>query len=84
VTGQDRSAAYPHATVCSGCHACQPERFPNTAATATVMLDARPPLDSVGIVCVCGKALASIEGAARTCVCGRIWLVTAMQIGGPR
>lgn len=50
----------------------------------TPVMDDRPPLDSVGIVCVCGKALATIEGAARTCECGRIWLVTTMQIGGPR
>jgi hypothetical protein len=47
-------------------------------------LDTRPPLSSVGLVCVCGKAVASIEGVARTCDCGRIWVISAMQIGCPR
>jgi thioester reductase-like protein len=44
-------------------------------------LEQREPLNSVGLVCTCGKALATIEGAARTCECGRTWLVTAMLLG---
>jgi hypothetical protein len=56
----------------------------NSSAATTVRLDDRPPLASVGIVCVCGKAIATIEGAAKLCECGRVWIVSAMQIRGPR
>lgn len=47
-----------------------------------VKLEQRKPLDSVGIVCLCGKALATMEGVARACECGRLWLVTVMLLGG--
>lgn len=52
--------------------------------TAQAVVDDRKPLDSVGLVCICGKAVASIEGVARACECGRIWVISAMLIGGPR
>jgi hypothetical protein len=53
-------------------------------ARVTITVDDRRPLDSVGLVCPCGRALASIEGVAVACQCGRVWLISAMQIGGPR
>ena len=43
-------------------------------------LDYRPKLDSVGLVCICGKSLVSMEGVARKCECGRVWIVTAMLL----
>ena len=37
---------------------------------------------SVGCVCPCGRALASLDGVARMCECGRVWLITAMLLSG--
>lgn len=48
--------------------------------SATV--DDRKPLSSVGLVCICGKAVATIEGVPVKCECGRLWLVTVMLLGG--
>lgn len=47
----------------------------------TVTQDTRKPLASIGLVCLCGNPIASIEGAAHTCFCGRIWIITATLIG---
>lgn len=55
---------------------------PPKGATVSAKVDQHAPLSSVGLVCLCGKAWASIEGVARTCACGRTWIVTAMLIGG--
>lgn len=55
-----------------------------TAATASARLEDRKPLPSVGLVCICGKAVATIEGVARKCECGRLWLVTVMLLGVDR
>lgn len=45
-----------------------------------VSLASRSPLPSVGLICICGKPVATIEGHARACECGRVWLVSAMLI----
>ena len=55
----------------------------NRTAAPIVRFDDHAPLESVGLVCECGKAVASMEGVARQCECGRIWLVTATLIGAP-
>jgi hypothetical protein len=52
-------------------------------AATSVRLDDHKPLLSVGLVCTCGRALASMELAARACACGRVWLISVSQIGGP-
>ena len=50
--------------------------------TTSAVVDAHAPLASVGLVCVCGKALASMENVARTCECGRVWLISVSLLAG--
>lgn len=64
-------------------HACPKCSTSALPVPPLVRLDDHKPLPSVGLVCTCSKAVASIEGVARRCECGRIWLVTASLIGGP-
>jgi len=45
-----------------------------------VRLEQRTPLPSVGLVCICGKAVAMTEGVCGRCTCGRVWLVSAMLL----
>lgn len=47
----------------------------------TIVIDDHRRLESVGMVCLCGKPLATFEGVAKACACGRIWVISAMQIG---
>lgn len=52
-----------------------------SAPLTTVTLSDRKPLGSVGLVCLCGKPVASLEAVARACSCGRVWVITATLIG---
>ena len=45
-----------------------------------INIDNHERLSSIGLVCICGKAIATIEGVARRCECGRLWIITAMLI----
>jgi hypothetical protein len=56
-------------------------RSPRPGRAGVTTVPDRKPLDSVGLVCLCGKPVASLEGVARVCSCGRIWVITAMLIG---
>ena len=92
-TDKDRAAA--HLPDCDGVWPCScVTRVPDVEPTEAMLeaadqppvnakIDDHVPLTSVGIVCVCGKAIASMEGVARSCKCGRIWIINVMQVGGP-
>lgn len=47
---------------------------------AEVIHKNRERLNSVGLVCSCGRAIATIEGVVKKCECGAVWLITAMRL----
>lgn len=60
-------------------HGCTTSVRPGTFRVAVA--EEQP--TSVGLVCVCGEAVATLPGTTASCGCGRVWVVSALRIAGP-